>query len=233
MFRIFQKAFLFSIITPQLCSMTDIASMRKDYTQQTLSETDVYSNPFVQFTKWWNEAIDSGIDEVNAMTLATASSDGIPSARIILLKGYDETGFVFYTNYDSYKAQQIAENPRACLLFFWKELERQVKITGIIEKVSAKESDEYFFSRPEGSRIGAWVSPQSHVIKNREWLEKKVAEITEQFNSSEIKRPENWGGYRVKPVEIEFWQGRSSRLHDRIQYTLEENGNWLIERLAP
>ena len=213
--------------------MTDIASIRKEYTQQTLSETDVYSNPFVQFTKWWNEAIDSGIDEVNAMTLATASSDGIPSARIVLLKGYDETGFVFYTNYDSYKAQQVAENPRASLLFFWKELERQIRITGIIEKVSEKESDEYFLSRPEGSRIGAWASPQSHVIKSREWLERKVEEIKAKFDESEMKRPENWGGYRVKPVGIEFWQGRSSRLHDRIQYTLEENGNWLIERLAP
>ncbi|MBI2730476.1 MAG: pyridoxamine 5'-phosphate oxidase [Sphingobacteriales bacterium] len=213
--------------------MADIASIRKDYTQQTLSETDVYSEPFNQFTKWWNEAITSDIDEVNAMTLATASPDGIPSARIVLLKGYDDKGFVFFTNYESFKAQQIAENPRATLLFFWKELERQVRITGIIEKVSAEESDDYFLSRPEGSKIGAWSSPQSHVIENREWLEERVREITKKFDGKTIERPANWGGYRVKPVTIEFWQGRSNRLHDRIQYTLEESGNWLIERLAP
>lgn len=227
------NAFLFFLITPQLCSMTDIASIRKDYTQQTLSEKDVYSNPFNQFTQWWKEAVASDIEEVNAMTLATASADGIPSARIVLLKGYDENGFVFYTNYDSYKAQQLAENPRAALLFFWKELERQVRITGIIEKVSAAESDEYFASRPQGSQIGAWCSPQSHVIENREWLEKKVEAMTAKFDGASILRPQNWGGYRVKPVTVEFWQGRSSRLHDRIQYTLGENGDWSIERLAP
>lgn len=213
--------------------MSDIASIRKDYTQQTLNENDVYSDPFNQFTKWWDEAVASDIDEVNAMTLATASSDGIPSARIVLLKGYDENGFVFYTNYDSYKAQQVSENPRATLLFFWKELERQVRITGIIEKVSATESDEYFQSRPEGSKIGAWSSPQSHVIESREWLEKKVQETMTKFVGKPIERPANWGGYRVKPVTVEFWQGRSSRLHDRIQYTLLENGSWQIERLAP
>ena len=213
--------------------MKDIASIRKDYTQQTLNESDVYNNPFVQFTKWWDEATASAIDEVNAMTLATASPDGIPSARIVLLKGYDDMGFVFYTNYESYKAQQIAENPRATLLFFWKELERQVRITGIAEKVSDAENDEYFSSRPEGSKIGAWVSPQSHVIENREWLENKVKEVETNFSGKEINRPPHWGGYRVKPVEIEFWQGRSSRLHDRIQYILQENGDWLIERLAP
>lgn len=213
--------------------MKDIASIRKDYTLQTLNETEVYSNPFNQFTKWWNEAVESDIDEVNAMSLATASPDGIPSARIVLLKGYDENGFVFYTNYESYKAQQMAENPRACLLFFWKELERQIRITGIIEKVSAAESDDYFSSRPEGSKIGAWSSPQSHVIENREWLETKVEAIAKQFNGKQIERPANWGGYRVKPVEMEFWQGRSSRLHDRIQYVMEENGNWCIQRLAP
>jgi pyridoxamine 5'-phosphate oxidase len=213
--------------------MTDIASIRKDYTKQTLTEAEVYADPFLQFTKWWNQAVESNIDEVNALTLATASSDGIPSARIVLLKGYDDTGFVFYTNYESYKAQQIAENPRACLLFFWKELERQIRITGVIEKVSDKENDEYFFSRPEGSMIGAWASPQSHVIKNREWLEEKVAEITAQFAGKEMKRPQHWGGYRIKPVDFEFWQGRSNRLHDRIQYTMAKDGSWLIERLAP
>ncbi|HET9057348.1 MAG TPA: pyridoxamine 5'-phosphate oxidase [Chitinophagaceae bacterium] len=213
--------------------MTDIASIRKDYTQQTLSETEVYSEPYSQFTKWWNEAVASDIDEVNAMTLATASADGIPSARIVLLKGYDENGFVFFTNYQSYKARQIAENPRASLLFFWKELERQVRIDGLIEKVSDAESDDYFFSRPEGSKIGAWASPQSHVIAGREWLEQKVEEVKALFGNKEIKRPSHWGGYRVRAVGFEFWQGRSSRLHDRVQYTLQENGSWLIERLAP
>jgi pyridoxamine 5'-phosphate oxidase len=213
--------------------MTNIAAIRKEYTQQTLSEKDVFSDPFNQFTKWWNEAVESDIDEVNAMTLATATAEGIPSARIVLLKGYNEQGFVFYTNYESYKARQLAENPRACLLFFWKELERQVRLTGMIEKVSAAESDEYYFSRPEGSRIGAWASPQSHVIANREWLENKVKEMENRFAGKEIGRPPYWGGYRLKPVEVEFWQGRSSRLHDRIQYVLQDNGEWNIQRLAP
>ncbi len=210
-----------------------IADIRKDYSLKTLNETEVAINPFLQFADWWQQAIESQIDEVNAMTLATASVEGVPSARIVLLKGYDEKGFVFYTNYESAKGQELAENPRAGLLFFWKELERQVRITGLVEKVSAVESDEYFLSRPTGSQIGAWASPQSHVIENRSWLENKVKELEAKFSNGQLTRPAHWGGYRVKPVIIEFWQGRSSRLHDRIQYTLQENGSWKIERLAP
>jgi pyridoxamine 5'-phosphate oxidase len=170
---------------------------------------------------------------VNAMTLATASADGVPAARIVLLKGYDEHGFVFFTNYESFKGMQLAENPRACLVFFWKELERQVRITGLVEKVSAEESDAYFNSRPEGSRIGAWVSPQSQVIASREWLEEQEKKYIKDFSEQTVKRPAHWGGYRVKPISIEFWQGRSNRLHDRIQYTLQGDNTWTIERLAP
>jgi pyridoxamine 5'-phosphate oxidase len=211
---------------------SSIADIRKDYRLHSLSETDVDANPFRQFDTWWQEAINSEIDEVNAMTLATASADGIPSARIVLLKSYDEKGFVFFTNYNSYKGRHMEENPRACLVFFWKELERQVRITGLVEKVSSLESDEYFNSRPEGSRIGAWVSPQSAVITGRQWLEQQQNHYAKEFLSKSILRPPHWGGYRVKPITIEFWQGRPDRLHDRLQYTLEEKG-WVIERLAP
>lgn len=210
-----------------------IADIRTEYKRHALNESDVSSDPIKQFGLWWTEAISSQIDEVNAMTLATASADGLPAARIVLLKGYDEAGFVFFTNYQSFKGQQLAENPRACLVFFWKELERQVRITGLIEKVPAEESDTYFSSRPESSRIGAWASPQSQVIANREILEQNEADLTKSFAGKPIPRPLHWGGYRVKPVTIEFWQGRPSRLHDRISYTLQENGHWLIERLAP
>ncbi|HEY8387959.1 MAG TPA: pyridoxamine 5'-phosphate oxidase [Parasegetibacter sp.] len=210
-----------------------IHEIRKDYRLQSLSEEDVAATPTEQFRKWWNDALVANVDEVNAMTLATASNDGLPSARIVLLKGFDENGFVFFTNYQSYKAQHLEQNPRACLVFFWKELERQVRITGLVSKVSDAESDEYFQSRPEGSRIGAWTSPQSTVIASRKWLEDKEAELARQYVNQEIPRPPYWGGYRVKPVSIEFWQGRASRLHDRIQYTQQEDGTWKIERLAP
>jgi pyridoxamine 5'-phosphate oxidase len=213
--------------------MSSIADIRRDYSLKTLLETEVADNPFLQFGDWWQQAIESEIDEVNAMTLATASLEGVPSARIVLLKAYDEKGFVFFTNYESAKGQELAENPKASLLFFWKELERQVRITGLVEKVSAAENDEYFLSRPTGSQIGAWASPQSHVIENRSWLENRVKELDEKFKTEPLTRPPHWGGYRVKPVIIEFWQGRSSRLHDRIQYTLQDNGGWKIERLAP
>jgi pyridoxamine 5'-phosphate oxidase len=210
-----------------------IADIRKEYRQRSLRESEAAPDPFRQFGTWWQEAINSEIDEVNAMTVATASADGVPSARILLLKGFDERGFVFFTNYNSYKGKQLEENPRACLVFFWKELERQVRITGLVEKVSEQESDEYFNSRPEGSRIGAWASPQSTVIENREWLEKQRYEYAQQFQSRPLTRPPHWGGYRVKPVTIEFWQGRPDRLHDRLLYTLKEDGNWVMERLAP
>lgn len=210
-----------------------IANLRKDYMLKTLVETSVNANPLKQFDAWWQEAMSSEVDEVNAMTLATASADGLPSARIVLLKGYDERGFVFFTNYQSYKGNQLDENPRACLVFFWKELERQVRITGLVDKTSAEESDAYYDSRPEGSRIGAWASPQSQVINSREWLEEREHNYRAQFNAENIQRPLHWGGYRVKPITIEFWQGRPSRLHDRLLYTLKDDGSWLIERLAP
>lgn len=211
----------------------NISGIRKEYKQAALTEQDVDHNPFNQFQRWWNDALSASIDEVNAMTLSTASADGVPAARIVLLKGYDDNGFVFFTNYESFKGKQLAENPRASLLFFWKELERQVRITGITEKISQEDSDAYYNSRPEGSRIGAWASPQSQVIANREWLEERVVAVEKEFTEKPILRPSFWGGYRVKPVTIEFWQGRASRLHDRIQYSLQPGGNWIIERLAP
>jgi len=210
-----------------------IADLRKEYSSQSLLETDVEPDPFDQFQKWWMQAVNSQINEPNAMTLATASSDGMPAARIVLLKGFDKDGFVFFTNYKSYKAMQLEENPRACLVFFWKELERQVRITGLVKKISEKQSDEYFYSRPKGSQIGAWTSPQSQVIESRDWLDKQYLQLSEEFKEKELKRPPYWGGYLVTPVIIEFWQGRPSRLHDRIQYSLQENGSWKTERLSP
>ena len=210
-----------------------IADLRKDYSSETLLETAIASHPIQQFDKWWQQAIDSQIDEANAMTLATASSDGMPSARIVLLKGFNQEGFVFFTNYKSYKGLQLEENPKACLVFFWKELERQVRIIGLVNKISEQDSDEYFHSRPLGSQVGAWTSPQSHVIPNRSWLDEQYQKISKELQEKNIERPPHWGGYIVKPVIMEFWQGRPSRLHDRIQYTLQENGAWKIERLAP
>src|SRR5687767_13655609 len=189
---------------------SSIADIRKDYRLRSLSENDVDSNPFRQFDTWWQEAINSEIEEVNAMTLATASADGIPSARIVLLKSYDAKGFVFFTNYNSYKGRNMEENPRACLVFFWKELERQVRITGVVRKLAEQESDDYFNSRPDGSKIGAIVSPQSQVISGREWLEERVEELVTKNESKQFTRPTHWGGYVVQPVTIEFWQGRSN-----------------------
>jgi pyridoxamine 5'-phosphate oxidase len=210
-----------------------IADIRKNYSQKKLTEKKAEQNPMKQFAKWWKQAVDSKIEEVNAMTLATASSDGMPSARIVLLKGVEENGFIFFTNYESYKGKQLAENPKACLVFFWKELERQVRITGLIEKISAASSDVYFYSRPVASQVGAIASPQSQVIESRDWLDTHYKELKKKLKDKTILRPEHWGGYIVKPVIIEFWQGRPSRLHDRLQYSLEDNGEWKIERLAP
>lgn len=210
-----------------------IADIRTDYSLQTLNESDVAPDAIAQFTRWWDEAIHSKLDEVNAMTLATATPDGIPSARIVLLKSFDEKGFVFFTNYDSEKGQVLTANPRAELVFFWHELQRQVRINGKVAKVSAEDSDAYFQSRPAGSRIGAISSPQSQVIASRDILEQQEAENTAKFAGSVIiPRPEHWGGYVVMPEKIEFWQGRSSRLHDRIRYR-KLAGSWKIERLAP
>ena len=213
--------------------MSTIADIRKEYKLQTLSEKDILEDPFAQFTKWWQEAVNADIDEVNAMTLATATADGMPDARIVLLKDFNEKGFAFYTNYNSIKGRQLLENPRASLVFFWKELERQVRISGLVSLAPGKMSDDYFNSRPEGSRIGAWASPQSEPIESREWLEARERKMQEQWNGKTITRPAHWGGYMVKPVSIEFWQGRPGRLHDRLLYTLQPNGAWKIERLAP
>jgi pyridoxamine 5'-phosphate oxidase len=209
-----------------------IADIRKDYSMRQLLEAEILPDPIQQFDQWWQEALLAEIDEANAMTLATASADGIPSARTVLLKGFSTKGFVFFTNYNSYKGKQLADNPKACLVFFWKELERQVRITGLVSKVSEKESDEYFYSRPAESRIGAAISPQSQIIESREWLQSQFDKIKDQ-DPSTIKRPTHWGGYRVMPVLIEFWQGRPGRLHDRIEYSLKEDGTWRIDRLAP
>jgi pyridoxamine 5'-phosphate oxidase len=210
-----------------------IADIRKDYMLHSLNETEVAANPIDQFTIWWDDAVRSEIEEVNAMTLATVTAEGFPSARIVLLKGYTEEGFVFFTNYQSHKGQELAQNPRASLVFFWKALERQVRIEGLAEKISAADSEAYFQSRPVGSRIGAWASPQSTVIPNREVIENNVFELEKKYGNGPVPRPEHWGGYMVKPVSIEFWQGRSSRLHDRILYTAQKDLQWKIERLAP
>jgi len=213
--------------------MQNIAGIRKEYQLQSLTETDVAPDPIVQFTRWWDDALKSKIEEVNAMTLATAGTNAMPSARIVLLKEFSESGFVFFTNYDSFKGRELQENPNACLVFFWKELERQVRISGHVKKISTTESDDYFATRPEGSRIGAWASPQSKVIDSRAVIEERLAAYQQKFADGHIVRPPHWGGYVVEPQVIEFWQGRPDRLHDRIRYSLTENNNWKIERLAP
>lgn len=209
----------------------NIANIRQDYTLKSLSENDITTNPFEQFTVWWNEAIASEIDEVNAMTLATVKNNHQPTARIVLLKDYNTNGFTFFTNYESAKGEQLLNNSNAALCFFWKELQRQVRIEGVVEKVDEQISNEYFNSRPIGSKIGAWASPQSKVIANRDVLQHNQDKFATEFGDI-INRPKHWGGYVVKPNYFEFWQGRSNRLHDRIAYTLQQN-NWKIERLAP
>ena len=209
-----------------------IADIRKDYKLKSLVEEDVADDPIAQFTLWWNEAIKSQIEEVNAMTLATASPDGIPSARIVLLKGLTAEGFQFFTNYESNKGKELSGNPRAALVFFWKELERQVRIEGTVEKVSEADSTAYFASRPAASRIGAWASHQSTTISGRDVLEGNVIKYKTLYGEENIPKPPYWGGYIVRPSKVEFWQGRRSRLHDRILYT-RQGDDWRKERLAP
>jgi pyridoxamine 5'-phosphate oxidase len=209
-----------------------LENIRKEYTQRTLDEWSVNPDPFVQFTLWFEEVTHAGIEEPSAMFLATSGADGKPSGRVVLLKGINEKGFIFFTNYDSVKGREISGNPHVALTFHWKELERQVRITGRASRLSGKESDEYFVRRPFESRVSAVISPQSSVIEGREFLERKREELLKEVTNKEITRPINWGGFLVEPVQFEFWQGRESRLHDRIQFRLEKN-NWIIERLAP
>ena len=211
--------------------MDPIAQLRKNYTFGQLSETDVPGNPLPLFQLWFDQAVRAECPEPNSMTLATADKAGNPSARIVLLKGADQNGFTFFTNYESQKGRDLAVRPEAALLFHWHELERQVRIQGVVERVSATESDEYFHSRPPASRIGAWASPQSSAIPNREFLEEAEKHFKAEFGDAP-PRPEHWGGYRLRPTEIEFWQGRPSRLHDRIRYKLDESA-WQVNRLAP
>jgi len=212
----------------------NIADLRREYQRASLSETDVDPDPLRQFQRWLDEAIAGQLPEPTAMTLATAGTDGTPAARIVLLKGMHAGGFVFFTNYQSRKGAELDARPAAALLFHWVELERQVRIEGVASRVDAADSDAYFASRPRPARIGAWASPQSRVIPDREWLEREVALARERFaaQGERVPRPPQWGGYRVVPSTIEFWQGRESRLHDRIRYRREDT-RWRIERLAP
>ena len=211
----------------------DIASIRKEYTQAELTEDSVDSNPFKQFEKWFQEALKSKIIEPTAMILGTVDENSQPYQRTVLLKTFNEDGFVFYTNYESRKASHIEANPKVSVIFPWYSLERQVAITGSIEKVSSKESLTYFLSRPRGSQLGAWVSNQSEVITSRSILEKKLAQMTRKFKEGKVPLPDHWGGYRIVPDSIEFWQGRPSRLHDRIMYELADHDHWKIKRLSP
>lgn len=210
-----------------------LQNLREDYQANRLSKTDVTAQPIQQFDQWFKEALNAEIKEPNAMILSTVNSNGQPSARTVLLKGMTESGFIFYTNYNSQKGQEMAVNQQVALTFLWLDLQRQIRIEGLVEKMSYTDSQNYFQSRPKGSQIGAWASPQSEVIADRSILENNVETLKKQYAEVEqLPCPEHWGGYIVRPTRMEFWQGRSSRLHDRILYTLE-NEDWKIERLAP
>lgn len=207
--------------------------LRKEYRRGALLEGDVGSDPLQLFATWLQDAVDNGIREPNAMTLATADAEGRPSARVVLLKSYDEVGFVWFTNYASRKGRELAANPYAALVFWWGDLERQVRIEGQVEQTSAAESDAYYHSRPLGARLGAWVSAQSSIIPGRAVLAERLQELTAQYAQSEPQRPPFWGGYRLRPTVIEFWQGGENRLHDRLVYRRAGAGGWRMERLAP
>lgn len=213
--------------------MTTLANLRREYASRALTEADAHDDPIQQFSLWFGEALKSELLDTNAMTLATATPNGEPSARIVLLKGFDDAGFVFFTNYESAKARQLADNPRACLLLFWAALERQVRITGRVAKTSPQESETYFQSRPFESQIGAWASAQSRTLDGRAALESRYAELAAKYAGGAVPLPPFWGGYRVHPVAIEFWQGRKSRLHDRLLYSRQPDGSWARSRLAP
>ena len=213
--------------------MSKSLDKRHPYPDVPLTKETAHQDAIQQFQAWFDDAIDAKHVEPNAMTLATATPDGLPTARMVLLKEVDQEGFIFYTNYDSHKGQQIAKNPRVALVFYWDQLTRQVRVEGTVEKVDDALSDQYFQSRPRDSQIGAWASDQSSVIESRELLEEKAKTYQQQYEGEPIPRPPYWGGYRVKPLVIEFWQGRPSRLHDRLRYTRQPTGQWEIERLAP
>lgn len=210
-----------------------IQNLRLDYKAATLLESDVDKNPIMQFEKWFKQAIEAQVVEPNAMTLATASANGVPQARIVLLKEFDNQGFVFYSNYDSQKGKTLQENPYAALVFFWGDVERQIRIEGVVKRIAEEQSQAYFKTRPIGSRLGALVSPQSTVIADRKFLEDSLQQLEKQYIDKEIPKPKHWGGYKVIAHKIEFWQGRRNRLHDRLVYTLQKDGSWIIYRLAP
>ena len=210
----------------------DTADLRREYAREGLAESAAHDDPLVQFDRWFSQALAAGVLEPNAMTLATVDADGMPSARIVLLQGFDARGFVFYTNYDSDKGVELTTTPRAALVFFWPELERQVRVRGTVERVSRDESETYFHSRPPGSQLGAWASEQSTVIPSRQVLEDRLAALEEQYRGKEVPVPPHWGGFRVVPKTIELWQGRPNRLHDRLLYT-RDGKSWRRERLAP
>ena len=213
--------------------MKSLAGLRSEYSKSSMDVNDVNKNPFSQFEHWFKEAVDSKVPEPNAMSLATISESGNPSSRIVLLKGVENGQFVFFTNYQSQKGKELDKNPACALTFFWPELERQIRIEGVAERIDTKASEVYFQSRPRASQVGAWASPQSTLINNRQILEDRVKEIEKRFQGKEIlPKPNQWGGFGITPHEIEFWQGRPSRLHDRIVYTLID-GAWKINRLAP